>query len=157
MNIFYLHNDVDECSRQHVDKHVVKMIVEYAQLLSCAHRVLDTYVGEECYKQSHTNHPSAKWVRASHNNYCWLYELWVSLMNEYTYRYGKIHSTARLKDFLGNPPRNIPIGPFTEPPPAMPEQYKVPGDSIQSYKNYYTNEKRHIAKWKLRQQPTWFN
>ena len=41
MNIFYLSHDVDECARFHVDKHVVKMILESAQLLSTAHRVLD--------------------------------------------------------------------------------------------------------------------
>ena len=44
MNIFYLHRDVDTCAEMHNDKHVVKMILEYAQLLSTAHRVLD---GEE--------------------------------------------------------------------------------------------------------------
>jgi len=44
VNIFYLHRDVDTCAEMHNDKHVVKMILEYAQLLSTAHRVLD---GEE--------------------------------------------------------------------------------------------------------------
>ena len=41
--MFYL-DITQRCAKQHVDKHVVKMIVEYAQLLSTAHRVLD---GEE--------------------------------------------------------------------------------------------------------------
>ena len=41
MNIFYLSSNPGECARQHCDKHVVKMIVEYAQLMSTAHRLLD--------------------------------------------------------------------------------------------------------------------
>lgn len=41
MNIFALHNDPAEAARMHLDKHVVKMVVEYAQLLSTAHRLLD--------------------------------------------------------------------------------------------------------------------
>ena len=41
MNIFYLSTNTDECARYHCDKHVVKMILETAQMLSTAHRVLD--------------------------------------------------------------------------------------------------------------------
>ena len=41
MNIFYLHNDPRTCAEMHLDKHVVKMILEYAQLLSTAHRVIN--------------------------------------------------------------------------------------------------------------------
>ena len=41
MNIFYLHKDPKVCAEQHLDKHVVKMLIEYAQLMSTAHRMLD--------------------------------------------------------------------------------------------------------------------
>ena len=41
MNIFYLDKEVVPCAQMHLDKHCVKMILEYAQLLSTAHRVLD--------------------------------------------------------------------------------------------------------------------
>ena len=41
MNIFYLHEDPIQNAKWHVDKHVVKMVTEYAQLLSTAHRILD--------------------------------------------------------------------------------------------------------------------
>ena len=66
MNIFYLHKDPKTCAEMHCDKHVVKMVLEYAQLLSTAHRVLD---GDEwadkaqLYKATHKNHPSAIWAR----------------------------------------------------------------------------------------------
>ena len=114
MNIFYLDKHYRTCAKQHVDKHVVKMIVEYAQLLSTAHRVLDgeEYEGRTAnnrrirrfkmansnientlYKASHINHPSAIWVRESSQHYWWLYLLFRELCIEYTHRYGKIHST----------------------------------------------------------------
>ena len=116
MNIFYLDRDVTKCAEYHNDKHVVKMILEYAQLLSTAHRVLDgkEYIDassgrkikrwrledtslEGClYKATHVNHPSAVWVRQSNNNYNWLVCLFQSLLSEYTHRYGKIHSCDRL-------------------------------------------------------------
>ena len=41
MNIFYLDREPKTCAEMHCDKHVVKMIIEYAQLLSTAHRLLD--------------------------------------------------------------------------------------------------------------------
>jgi hypothetical protein len=54
-------------------------------------------------------------------------------------------------------PEKIPtnVG-FTEPTPAMPDIYKVSGDSLQSYINYYRGAKNHIAQWKNRESPSWF-
>ena len=175
MNIFYLDNDPVVCAEMHVDKHCVKMILEYAQLLSTAHRVLDgvptdgksasgrrriDYVLPETldgvlYRATHINHPSAVWVRQSDANYTWLYRMFVALMDEYSYRYGKTHACERLADALSHCPKNIPNGHFTEPTPAMPDHYKVPGNSIQSYKNYYLGDKQRMFNWKNRQQPSW--
>lgn len=141
----------------HCNKHVVKMIVETAQLLSTAHHVLDDN-GDGFYKPTHKNHPSAIWCRQSDSNYVWLWCLLVSLCKEYTHRYGKIHKcqgdglVARLMKL----PNNIPTGPFTQPTPAMPDEYKT-ADSIQSYHNYYNGSKRSFAVWTARPTPTWFN
>lgn len=41
MNIFVLSQSPQEAARYHCDKHVVKMILEYGQMLSTAHRLLD--------------------------------------------------------------------------------------------------------------------
>ncbi len=176
MNIFYLDSDVKTCATYHNDKHVVKMILEYAQLLSTAHRMLDgkEYIDASSgrrikrwrlenesmenilYKASHINHPSAIWVRQSNNNYNWLMCLLQDLLQEYTFRYGKIHATDRLVYWLRKPPANIPVGYFTQPTPAMPDEYKVP-DSIQSYRNYYIGAKKTMAKWKNRPVPEWWS
>lgn len=176
MNIFYLHNDPKICAQQHVDKHCVKMILEYAQLLSTAHRILDgtehattSASGRKkkvwqlpdsrdsvLYSATHANHPSAIWVRQSESHYRWLFTLWIELMREYTYRYGKIHASARLIGELNKPPKNIKFGNgFAEPTPAMPEHYRVPGDSIQSYHNYYLGDKQRMFSWKKRETPSW--
>jgi len=173
MNIFYLDNDPTTCAQMHVDKHCVKMILEYAQLLSTAHRVLDGrhstrlsksgrkqqyYILDDqrdqtLYSATHINHPSAIWVRQSKTNYEWLFKLFIELMREYNYRYGKIHACMRLAKELQSPPANIPVGDFTEPTPAMPETYRVAGNSIQSYHNYYNNDKVRMFSWKNRETP----
>lgn len=41
MNIFALDDDPQVAAKMHCDKHIVKMIIEYAQLMSTAHRLLD--------------------------------------------------------------------------------------------------------------------
>lgn len=159
----------------HVDKHCVKMILEYAQLLSTAHRYLDgtvvvgtsatgrkktSYVLNDqrdsvLYSATHINHPSAVWVRQSRENYLYLWHLFKELCKEYTYRYGRMHKTEAMLNELAFVPSNIGDGPYTEPTPAMPDQYKVSGDSVQSYKNYYNGEKQRMFSWKNRTKPDW--
>ena len=176
MNIFYLSNNPTNCAQQHVDKHVVKMTLEYGQLMSTAHRVLDgqPYYGktknnrniqrwllpdsreEIVWKASHFNHPSGIWVRQSADHYTWLYSLWLEMLTEYTHRYGKRHAAERMKPVLCVLPRNIPqLGWLSEPPPAMPDEYKV-DTVIQSYRNYYMGDKKSFASWKNRDTPPWF-
>lgn len=117
MNIFILSDNPIDAAIQHNDKHVVKMILESAQLLSTAHRILDgTEVTEQRYVKSgkrmghlrntktwklpdwrddilyqatHRNHPCAVWCRESVANYQWLWDLLSALTDEYYYRYGQ--------------------------------------------------------------------
>jgi hypothetical protein len=180
MNIFYLDKDPRLAAQYHCDKHVVKMILESAQLLSTAHRVLDGEMGEhlsannrkikhwalpDCredilYKTTHYNHPCAIWVRKSIRNYSWLYRLFIELGLEYTARYAKYHLTyKKLDSWLELPPDNIPIIEFTDPPQAMDlyPQCKVPGDTVQAYRNYYKEIKSEIAEWRYSPKPYWYN
>ena len=164
MNIFYLDKDPVVAAQMHCDKHVVKMILESAQMLSTAHRVLDgdEYANETgMYKMAHKNHPSTIWVRSSGMNYMWLYEHMRALMDEYTYRYGKHHATERLNGPLFDPPNNISWKRhkgtcFSDPPMCMPEEYKTI-DVVESYRDYYINEKSSFATWKVSPTPEWFN
>ena len=185
MNIFYLDHDVKKCAEMHNDKHVVKMILEYAQLLSTAHRILDGIVepglsktgrkktvyrlpderDSVLYGATHVHHPSAIWVRQSKQNYVWLMQMWCCLLQEYTYRYGKQHACSKLVSPLSEIPHNLPDKPFTEPTPAMPDDVKILKeihtdrytiDSLLSYRNYYIKNKTHLASWKNRPVPSWY-
>jgi hypothetical protein len=157
MNIFALDNNPIQAAQWLCDKHVVKMILESAQLLSTAHRVLDDVpAGSPLYKKTHENHPCAIWVRESFANYVWLYYHLRALLQEYTYRYGKHHKVEELMDVLIIPPDNIHHSlDQTEFAQAMPEQYKIPGNPIQAYRNYYKHEKLRIARYTNRDFPEW--
>lgn len=177
MNIFALDKDPVVSAQMHCDKHVVKMIIEYAQLMSTAHRVLDgtmyqdktannrnikrwrladTVLETDVYKASHINHPSGIWTRTTRANYEYLYRLWIALCQEYTHRYGRIHLTQqKLESILCDTPSNIPEGQLTEMPQAMPADAKLP-DVIEAYRNYYRVYKKDFAKWTKRQTPEWF-
>jgi len=182
MNIFYLDKDPIEAAKQSCDKHVVKMIVESAQMLSTAHRMIDgnlytdkTKAGRKIkrwkhpnpnmektlYKACHTGHPSTVWVMQSAYNYHWLYKHMMALNTEFKMRYGHIldHKTVQLLEgALMYPPKNISLNTIaTDPPPAMPDYCKIPGDSVASYKKYYIYEKQRFATWKSPSTvPAWY-
>ena len=68
MNIFFLDYDVKKCAEDHCDKHVVKMILETAQLLCGVHHATEQETPNVPYKLSHKNHPCAIWSRQSLTN-----------------------------------------------------------------------------------------
>ena len=160
MNIFYLNKDPQIAAIEHNDKHCVKMVLEYAQMLSTAHRVCD---GDDradslsLYKRAHLNHPSTVWTRDNQAQYIWLYQLFIALADEYTYRYEKKHATdLLLRDVLEQPPDKIRRDkPFKQPPQCMPDEYKC-YDSVIAYHQFYMGEKAHFSKWKKRDRPKWF-
>ena len=169
MNIFFLDKRPDDCAEMHCDKHVVKMILESAQMLSTAHRVLDEDVAHpDLYKITHKNHPSTIWTRSSKQHYDWLFRLFRMLSEEYTKRYSKktliknfggefkVHKTwEKLGKILGFPPKNIAQKKWEDPPQCMPDHCKKP-DTIDAYRNYYLTEKASISTWKYSNQPTWW-
>ena len=181
MNIFWLSLNVALCAQYHCDKHVVKMILEYAQLLSTAHHILDGKKEERfnsngktlmpkyqhpnttLYKPTHINHPCSVWTRKTSGNYQILYQLFCTLCDEYTHRYGKIHKTdSKLREILKNVPKNIHIGEMTPPAIAIADKslkiHSLDGKYyiVESYRNYYNVEKRKFAKWTNREIPDWF-
>jgi hypothetical protein len=145
MNIFYLHQDPNIAAKAMTNKHVIKMILESAQLLSTAHHILDgenSPYKELLYRRTHANHPSAIWVRESSANYQWLYEHFTALGAEYTERYGKTHKSIRqLSNILKNIPHNIQCGKATPIKIAIANTTWHHRDPVTSYRNYYENEK----------------
>lgn len=172
MNIFVLDTDAVESARMMCDKHVVKMILETAQLLSTAHHVLDgeqvKVIGKRSYttyrcgvpnicKATMINHPCTIWTRDNSANYTWLWKHGKALCNQYTLRYSKRHVMEDMyENGLFDVPKNIvksrKITPFAQ---AMPDQYKNE-DAVIAYRQYYINEKARFAKWRAGQVPEWF-
>ena len=143
MNIFYLNECPKKAAQVQYNKHVVKMILESAQMLCTAHHHYGN--GDNVpYKKAHYNHPSTIWVRQNSIHYDWLYDHMIALGDEYTKRYGKTHlSIIKCKDLVYLPP-GIPTVMFNQPPQCMPDEYKDKC-SIQAYWNYYIGEKHTIA------------
>lgn len=151
MNIFLLDKNPEKCARYHCDKHVVKMIVESAQMLCTAH----WQTGSKApYEPTHVNHPCNLWVRESIDNYNFLCKLAFALCKEYTFRYGRIHQTQKVVDWcIKNKPLILRKG-LTKFAQAMPEIYRGK-DSFKSYRDYYKNEKKGILKYTKTKKPRW--
>jgi hypothetical protein len=180
MNIFVLDNDPVIAAQLQCDKHVVKMIVESAQMLSTVHRMIDGTMERRpsksgsmiqyfklddhreniLYKACHFNHPSTVWTRENSRNYDWHYRHFIALCDEYTYRYNKVHSTdTKLREILYNKPKNLPYAgyktPFKLAMKANPEC--IFEDAVKSYRAYYKTKKANFAmKWTGRPIPEWF-
>jgi hypothetical protein len=178
MNIFYLDKDPRRAAEYHCDKHVVKMILESAQLLSSAHRFIDgtqeistSKSGRKqkiwslndsrettLYKAGWENHPSAIWARSNIEHYRYLFNLFVFLIEEYKYRYnGKTHKCEEMVPHLFDSPLNIDVeSDWEDPPQAMPEECRVLNNPVKAYRNYYIMHKSRFAKWTRRNIPHWY-
>jgi hypothetical protein len=181
MNIFILDKNPIKAAQLQCDKHIVKMVLESAQMLSTAHRVLDgklTKVPSKSgktsvkgwilpderenllYKAVHVGHPCTVWTMESVQNYIWHYDHFQALATEFEYRYEKKHkSWVDLEEALSIPPRNIPMGPLTPFKLAMgaaPECIN-PHDPVGSYRAFYqTKQDRFSMDWTKRDIPEWF-
>ena len=181
MNIFVLSEEPREAAQMVCDKHCSKMIIESAQMLSTAHRMLDGYMERRpsksgkvmvkyyvhpndnlektLYKAVHHHHPCTVWSMESKDNYQWHYEHFLGLIDEFSVRYKKQHMTAnKLKEVLAICPQNIPDVGLTEFPQAMKAfpECMVEGNPVQAYRNYY-HASKHFAKWeKGRSAPYWW-
>jgi len=156
MNIFVLDEDIEKCVIYHNDKHTVKMILEYAQLLCSVHHVSGSEL-EIPYKLAHKNHPCTIWARECIENYNWLCKLGLALAKEYTHRYGKRHKSQDVIEWcINNTPKIRKNSEMTSFAQAMPVEYKSP-NAIEAYRRYYNEDKQHLANWKNREIPEWFN
>ena len=157
MNIFALNKDPIESAIIQHDKHIVKMILESAQMLCSVYD--DSVINEIPYKRVHYNHPCSIWVRTDMNNFYWLVKHGYALCKEYTHRYKKIHkSQAVIKWCIENSYRisNIPYQCMTKFAQAMPDEYKNES-GVLAYQNYYISEKLNSkSKWTNRKIPKLF-
>lgn len=156
MNIFYLDVDPKMAAKYQCDKHVVKMCVETAQLLSNA-CTLKGFAAP--YRLTHKNHPDVKWLMQSSKHYDWLCLHFESLCSEYTFRYKKIHACAQHIDLFYRMAfiLEFPSSEWSDPPRCMPIEYKLQHKNVvDAYRAYYRGEKAYFAKWRMGNMPEWF-
>ena len=168
MNIFALSDCPQESARSLFDCHVVKMVVETAQLLASAQHILELgfHLNPLCPKLTHKNHPCAIWARESIANYNWLVQHLICLLHEYSFRYNKIHAMNKLPElmFINFDLRHKFPNPFNRTPFAqsMPEKYKL-DNAIEAYRSYYATEKIKrsdgaiMMKYTNRKPPEWLS
>jgi hypothetical protein len=150
MNIFILDLDPKTNASYHCDKHVIKMITEYTQILSTVCRLN----GLDCgYKMTHEYHPVVKWCNESKTNWLYLRELTKHLNNEYRKRFNHGYNHKAYNMCLTLTPPDLPIGltPFAN---VTTEQHKHK-DVVTAYRDLYMNEKRYMVSWKTKK-PEWF-
>ena len=163
MNIFFLDKTPELSAEMLCDKHIPKMLLESAQMLSTAVRKYEketdtTPLAKPIYKSAYPNHPMTKWVGETKGNFEWALENAIYIHEEYRFRFNKNHKSYDvISNIINNNYINdIPDGFFKEPPQCMPNEYKD-NNYVTAYRNYYKGEKEYFAKWeKGRQQPEWW-
>ena len=182
MNRFILEANHKDIALSHCNKHIVKMPLEEAQMLCTAHRILDGKLEtrpsksgkrqvkywalddsreDVLYKPVHMNHPCTKWSMETRGNYLWAYQLFTAMLDEYTYRYKKVHlCDTKLRKVLCNPPHNIGTDMSLTPHPlAMGSNPDCidHDDVIGSYRKYYkSKQERFDMVWSPRPVPSWW-
>ena len=167
MNIFVTDSCPIQSARNLPDKHIVKMPLETCQMLSIIYS--DWYYGVgKLYKSDGTpyrtahgafrKHPCTIWAADNQYNLAWLIVHGVALCDEYTARYGKVHTCL---DVISQAERiykrcfdldhydaSQQVTSFTR---AMPEYLKFDTtiDTITAYKRYL-NTKSWLASNYLR-------
>lgn len=181
MNLFWLHPDPETCAKHHVDKHVNKMLTESVQIL-CTSASMNGYNKFWMYERYMPNHPVVKWAGESYANWNHVWKVAEALYDEYRFRYGQnsVHSAGEmlgkfdldtikrgftLKDQMTRPYQ------ATKDWPDLDESYTkengIDGDEwaqgfewpevVEAYRYYYVGDKSHIAKWKIRGKPEWWD
>lgn len=155
MNLFILHEDPAISATYHCDKHVIKMILESAQLLCSTLNILGH---DSPYKTTHKNHPCRIWCGESLSNYRYVYQYCRWLNNEYIWRYNpevEHKSWTAVKDLPE--PDNLEDKGLTPFPQCMPDKYKRES-AVEAYRQYYKADKAYMATWdKGVAEPWWWS
>ena len=159
MNIFFLDDCPVQAAKWHVDKHM-KMLLEHCQMLCTFYRLQGI---DAPYKKTHENHPSAKWIRASHDNFMWTIEHAYAVAAEYTERYGKRHKSHDVLDwceenswrlgFDSSDLQKFAIAIKEDKICRSLDEFDE-SDPINCYRLYYKHDKKHIHNWK-QNKPDW--
>lgn len=179
MNIFFLSMSPEEAARWHANIHVVKMIVETAQLLCNVHHraaekashCLPPYTRKARipYKDSRSGHRklgSMIWVAESLGNYRWGVRLGLALCREYNKGRGRAegrreqHRTQAVLEWLrDHEPRfqRTKRTPVRAQHLAMPDKFKKAPSAVDAYRDYYFSKRRTMPMaWPEGRVPEWW-
>jgi hypothetical protein len=152
VNIFVVHPDPREAARQLCDRHVVKMTLETAQILSAA-----SHHPDPPYRPTHTSHPCVFWAGENRSNFLWLVEHGLGLADEYTHRYGKVHASASVIQWALAHTDRLPQGDITRHPRCMPREIRdTTAQVVAAYRVYYVLHKPWATWRRGREAPTWW-
>ena len=161
MNIFFL----DRCPKQaavyQCDRHVIKMILESAQMLCVTMHEFN--VPDVPYGATHRNHPCSIWARSAWHNHLWLLEHAYALAEEHRRRWhpsatGYQHASVSVLDWCAKQDvrSRFPQVELTMPALAMPDDLKC-DDPVESYRRYYRSVKAGFATWRPpAERPHWW-
>ena len=154
MNIFDLDENPVKAAQYLCDKHIVKLALESAQILCTVSWECDVSAP---YKSPHKKHPVVIWASETLVNYDWLIEHALAICCEYHIRFDKkIHASQKVIEWClehGGRPDCGELSSFAQ---CMPDKYRS-NNAVESYRNYYINEKKYFAKWKLKDRvPNWW-
>ena len=174
MNIFILDSNIEKNAQYYVDKHVTKIQVECWQMMSMVIREYtnnkDNYENEfsllNKHSKSHANHPCTLWIKESWGNFMYVYELMEALTNEHIYRFNpkNVHLSYKkmiqffesvsndwIENELKSKFKNDDLMEFAIA--ISNTEIVIESDPVQSYRNYYNVNKRHLHKWTKRETP----
>ena len=149
MNIFVLSTCPIEAANLQCDKHVVKMILESAQIMSAV--AIKNGLSSK-YKLTHANHPCTIWAGKFRGNYEWLSIHALALCEEYTRRYGRIHKSQEVIEELLKVSKILPEG-SSEFVQCLPDELKDK-DPIKAYRTYYRTKR--FAVWSKTPTPDFY-
>lgn len=121
MNVFYTDTDPIIAANNLNDKHIIKMCLETAQILSTvSHR----YGVTAPYKPTHSKHPCVLWAGESKEHWTWLVRHGLAIGNEYRRRYDKEHKSVKVIQWCDKQGGRPPSKGWNSPPACMPNQFK---------------------------------
>lgn len=144
MNIFAINPDPGVSARMLADRHVVKMCLETAQIVS-------TIAGGP-YRPTHSRHPSVLWAASSPEALSWTVRHGLALGEEYTHRYSRTHkSIAALEQAVEL------LGGFASLSTADPAEYRYvgPDEHARDPSPYVSYLRAKYGAWK--RPPRWTN
>ena len=115
------------------------------------------------YKATHVNHPSNVWVRASSDNFKWLYYVASELAEMYSRATGKTHACELILDqvYMYYETKGVCFNSqhLTPVTLSMPDEFKIGShdswdDVVASYRNLYNKSKSRFATFSKYNNPT---